>query len=519
VHPQLDGRPAGAAIADRLLAEARIDAWQHERALDQARRMRMRVEDALVEAGALSEEDLLRYLASIYQTRFVGTRKLARAGIEPAVLARVPAKAAEKLQVCPVLTDASGALSVVCADPSAGDVAKEVQLVSGAREVRLLVAMPGAVEALIRKHYHGDAAAFAALSYAAPPPAPVPEVPAAAPAPPPAAPAAPPPAPASVPALPDNGGEPTPGEVSWDNFADGLGVLVGLLEEGRGDLRGHSAAVARLCVQVLQRVDPSGHRRPGMLAAAYLHDLGKASSYHLTALNVAHYEGHRVQAQKVYAAPLGLFELVLLPPGAEAAITSQYERVDGRGFPEGRRGDRIPLEARILAAVESYADLTGHSKNPFRRRLSAEDACEALDGHRNTLFDPLVLDALRTEVLDDALRSQLRADRRRVRGVSGSLREMGLPDVVQILASGRKSGRLTLHSGDATGEVHFSEGQIHHARFGDHEGEEAFYRLLRLTEGEFELDPEAMPTRRTIEGTCEGLLLEGMRRFDEGQLD
>jgi response regulator RpfG family c-di-GMP phosphodiesterase len=637
VPHRAEGRPAGAQVADRLLRDGRIQDWQLERALDHAQRMRMRVEDALVETAAITEDELLRYLASVYQTQFVGTAKLARVGIDPALLARVPLRAAEKLQVCPVLVGAGGAvLSVVCADPSIGDVAKELQLVSGAREVRVLVAMPEAVDALIRKHYRGEHAAFAAIVRPpVAPPSPARAAPAAPTAPPkPAAPAAPTPA-AAAPAAPAA----PQGAFAWGDYLESLNVLVAMLEQERGELRGHSGAVARLCRSLVQRLDPDEGRGRAIVAAAYLHDVGMASAYHLTGLNVAQYEGHRVQAERSHTMPMRLFDLVQLPEDTVLALTHHYERADGGGFPSGLRGKDIPLGARILSVADSYADLTRNSRNPFRRCLSPAEACDALDAHRDSIFDGAVLDALRREVLGDELRAKLLADRRRIllvdpdpeettvlemrllehghevlivrtvadalarcaesevdlvisevdvppgdgfalvqslrersqvpvlfltrrgdrqsvqrgfelgaadylvkpasaevvlaktrqalegtgarraaRGVTGSLSEMGLPDVVQILASGRKSGRLTVRSAGLTGEVFFGGGQVHHATFGPHEGDEAFYRMLALTEGEFELDPSVSPERRTIHHPAEALLLEGMRRMDEGLL-
>ncbi|MFW6023505.1 MAG: DUF4388 domain-containing protein [Myxococcota bacterium] len=603
----------------------------------------MRAEDAVVDIGVMSEEDLLRYLARIYGTRFVGTRKLARASIDPAVFDRLPLKAAEQLAVCPILyDDSSGTLSVVAADLEASDVAKEVQMVSRARQVRVYVAMPAAVQAAIRKHYRGDATAFAELEY----PGPVGEgvtVPAV-----PSVPAVPPPAaPEPLPTLADEpspsasdrlaSGPPVSAGVSWDAYLESLNVMVALLEQGRGELRGHSAQVGRLCRKLGQRLDVSSERLRAIVLAAYLHDVGKASSYHLTAFNVAHYEGHAVQARKSFEAPLRLFDQAGLPEETVRALTHMYERADGGGFPAGLKGKDLPLGARMLAVAESYADLTCNSRNPFRQRLSPQEACEALGEQRDVVLDAAVLDTLRHEVLGDDMRARLLADRRKVlvvdpdaeettvlemrlmehghevliartttdaaarleqgdvdlviseldvppdggfglmesfggsggppvllltrrgdresvargfalgaadylvkpasgevvvaktdhllqkarrqaapRGVTGSLREMALPDVVQILSNGRKTGRLTIRGGGVCGEVWFGEGEIHDARLGDRQGEEAFYPLLKLTDGDFELDPTVVPERRTIHLPAEGLLLEGMRRLDEG---
>ena len=103
------------------------------------------------------------------------------------------------------------------------------------------------------------------------------------------------------------------------------------------------------------------------------------------------------------------------------------------------------------------------------------------------------------------------------RGVSGSLQEMSLPDVIQILANGRKSGRLQVSSGSLHGEMMFQDGSIHDAKFGDLQGAEAVYGILRLTEGDFALEPDDTPVEDAIGIPTHHLLLEAMRRLDEEQ--
>src|SRR6476619_651967 len=103
--------------------------------------------------------------------------------------------------------------------------------------------------------------------------------------------------------------------------------------------------------------------------AGLLHDVGKTSSYHLTALNVAEYEGHRMQAKKSVLGPIRLFEAAQLPKACIDGLCHVYERFDGTGFPDRRAGKYIPLAARILAIAETYADLTSNARNPFRRTL------------------------------------------------------------------------------------------------------------------------------------------------------
>ena len=102
------------------------------------------------------------------------------------------------------------------------------------------------------------------------------------------------------------------------------------------------------------------------------------------------------------------------------------------------------------------------------------------------------------------------------KGVSGSLREMGLPDIVQVLFHGRKTGKLSVKSGSSVGEIHFLEGAIANAVLGNLSGAAAFYAMVRFQDGEFALDPSFVPPKRVVAESAEALLLEGMRRMDEG---
>jgi uncharacterized membrane protein len=66
-------------------------------------------------------------------------------------------------------------------------------------------------------------------------------------------------------------------------------------------------------------------------------------------------------------------------------ILYHHERMDGRGYPEGRSGEAIPLESRILAVVDSYDAMT--SLRPYRPALSHEEASSELRRCSGTQFD------------------------------------------------------------------------------------------------------------------------------------
>jgi DNA-binding response OmpR family regulator len=150
----------------------------------------------------------------------------------------------------------------------------------------------------------------------------------------------------------------------------------------------------------------------------------------------------------------------------------------------------------------------------YTRRQEREVAQKAFDlGALDFVNKPANADVLVAKL--KAMLDQ-RASARASRGVSGSLREMGLPDMVQVLFHGRKGGALRIRAREGTGEIHFVDGNVVDAQWGDLRGQDAFFAMLKLADGDFALDPAFKATARVIHTSSEALLLEGMRRMDEG---
>lgn len=636
-------------MVERLVAKGLITPEQQEAIIAYHQRMGGRIEESIIETNALDEVQLLKFLAAFHKTRFVSTEKLSKADIDRFTLDKVPKALAEKETIFPVLFDqAKQSLSVVMADPDNVAAIQEIKLAASLKDVSAFVARPASVKAAINKAYNGDIHAFAVLDRSAHEQFTtmlnvyernlVSEES------------------MSLSLADERGrvqmyderdlkeqrtaGGTGRGGVTSDSYLETLNVLVSLIENSRPDLRGHSAQVARLMKKISERIGLSEQDRAAMVLAGYIHDLGKMSAYHLTALNVAEYEGHRVAAKKLYKAPLRLLEAVELPRETSRAIEQMYERFDGAGLPGGERGKEISLGARLLAIADTYADLTQNPRNPYRRALRPIQACEVLGRYKEKVFDPNLVDLFRHTVTGEDLKARLLADRhmalvvdpdpeettvlelrmveqgfevkvartgeqamkmlekgdvevvvseldlgkadgfallaearkhewgrempwvivtgrtgradaqrafemgaadfmskpvaadllvaklkqilerhaggRGTRGVSGSLMEMGLPDMVQVLWHGRKTGSLKIRAKGETGEIHFVKGDIHNAMWGRLRGEEAFYSMLGLAEGDFVLDPNFVTTSRVINASPEALLLEGMRRLDEG---
>ena len=97
----------------------------------------------------------------------------------------------------------------------------------------------------------------------------------------------------------------------------------------------------------------------------------------------------------------------------------------------------------------------------------------------------------------------------------GSLSELPLPDVVQLVSSSGKTGCFHLTDGDIKGQIYIHEGKIVHAQVEDLSGEEAVYQLAIWSKGEFFFETGASVAANTITKTNTNLLMEAARRLDE----
>ena len=100
----------------------------------------------------------------------------------------------------------------------------------------------------------------------------------------------------------------------------------------------------------------------------------------------------------------------------------------------------------------------------------------------------------------------------------GSLAELPLTDILQLVAVSSKTGVLVLRNGEARGEIHVDRGQIAHAATAALAGEQAFYELGRWAAGEFDFSQDAPIAARTIDKSNTNLLMEAARQIDEWKL-
>lgn len=93
--------------------------------------------------------------------------------------------------------------------------------------------------------------------------------------------------------------------------------------------------------------------------------------------------------------PLEFVELV------SQIMLFHHERIDGKGYPMGLKGDQIPVGARIIAVLDAYVSMI--SNRPFRRKLAVEESVDELVANTGTQFDRAVVNAFIEVLIDEGL--------------------------------------------------------------------------------------------------------------------
>jgi CheY-like chemotaxis protein len=184
-----------------------------------------------------------------------------------------------------------------------------------------------------------------------------------------------------------------------------------------------------------------------------------------------------------------------------------------------------------LDGRQLFEKLRGREKTrhiPFLFMAGRTDIEERLrplvDGVEEFITKPfLVKDLVRItkKVVDRLHLEKLQKTASRPGVIQGRLEEMSMTDLLQSLEMGQKSCRLMVRKGSEQGELYFSGGQCRDAKSGKIEGDDAVYKVILWTEGEFEIDFNAAgaSTRTTTTKTTTGLLMEAMRLMDEASRD
>ncbi len=161
--------------------------------------------------------------------------------------------------------------------------------------------------------------------------------------------------------------------------------LVNIIENREQFSIGHSERVAYYAKKVGHELGFSPQQLEYLELAGRLHDIGKISISDY----ILQKEGPLDPDERLIIRQHPLVSCEIIAPFSFLhpiipAIKYHHERWDGSGYPDGLKGEEIPLEARILGVVDSFEALS--SNRPYRKKLSVIKIFKTIEGNAGIIF-------------------------------------------------------------------------------------------------------------------------------------
>jgi diguanylate cyclase (GGDEF)-like protein/putative nucleotidyltransferase with HDIG domain len=161
----------------------------------------------------------------------------------------------------------------------------------------------------------------------------------------------------------------------------------------------HLQRVQVYAVELGKEIRLSETQLEALRAAAVLHDIGKlAVPEHIISKpgRLSREEFEKMKIHPIVGAEI--LERVRFPYPVTPIVRSHHERWDGSGYPDGLKGEQIPIGARILAVVDCLDALA--SDRQYRRALPLDEAMDKVASESGTSFDPQLVEILRRRYVE-----------------------------------------------------------------------------------------------------------------------
>lgn len=155
---------------------------------------------------------------------------------------------------------------------------------------------------------------------------------------------------------------------------------------------GHSLRVAYFCVSVGKEIGLSEEELYELEVSALFHDIGKIGVPDNVLMKPTRLNEEEFQAMKLH--PTKSYEILEeFPVFHQMAVNAKHhhERYDGRGYPEGLKGEGIPLFSRIILVADTFDAMT--SSRPYRSGLAMDIAFSELREFSGTQFDSSIVES------------------------------------------------------------------------------------------------------------------------------
>ena len=176
-----------------------------------------------------------------------------------------------------------------------------------------------------------------------------------------------------------------------ETFVSTVEALANALEANDEYTSSHTRWITDMALRVGRALGFEGQELKRLELGALFHDIGKIGIPTSILLKAGPLSP---EERKIIEMHPELGERILEPidrlAEVRTIVRSCHERWDGGGYPDGKAGEEIPLEARIILVCDAFHAMT--TDRPYRKRLGVDEACRRLHEGAGTQFDPSVVD-------------------------------------------------------------------------------------------------------------------------------
>ncbi len=176
-------------------------------------------------------------------------------------------------------------------------------------------------------------------------------------------------------------------------YQEMAGALSNAIDARDAYTRGHSERVAEYAALLAKEMKFTEDRIEMIRYVGLLHDVGKIGIRDAIMKKQGAYTYEEYEEMKTHA-KIGaqMLEGMKFIGRGQDWVKYHHERWDGKGFPDGLKGEEIPIEARIIACADSFDAMT--TDRPYKEKLTLVEAKKELKRCAGTQFDPEVVKAM-----------------------------------------------------------------------------------------------------------------------------
>jgi HD-GYP domain-containing protein (c-di-GMP phosphodiesterase class II) len=178
-----------------------------------------------------------------------------------------------------------------------------------------------------------------------------------------------------------------------DLFFGSVSALSQAIDAKDGFTRGHADRVSRIAGAIAREIGISEREIEQIELAAMLHDIGKIGVEDRILMKPSRLDPDETLAMRRHSQ----YGASILEPSAALRplvpmVLHHHESYDGSGYPEGLKGDEIPLGSRVIIVADAYEAMT--SDRIYRKAIGHERAMEQLEKYKGVQFDPRMVRAI-----------------------------------------------------------------------------------------------------------------------------